>query len=315
MALKNDHRYPPLRLGRREPYLLNSCVGKTVLDLGFMDVGLTKEKVEAGALLHLWIKQAAKRLVGVDLDPSLRHLLPPDSDTYQLYFGNVEDPATFAPAKGVDFDVVIAAEIMEHVNNPGLFLDALRTVMSPTTTLVLTVPNGLRFQNIAYAHQGMEMVNPDHNYWFSPTTIQTLLNKNRFHVKALAGYIFGPEPREHLGPHGLACPGLMVEATPAMAGETPRRWQGNPPENMPLPGPPAATPAGAAGQGQGAPMPGIPAPGTVPGVGPAPAAAPAAGTSGGGAQPQVVPGVGGGRASGSMPAAVAQSHQQGAGGG
>ncbi len=229
MALKNDHRYPPLRLGRREPYLLERCKDKRVLDLGFMDVGLTREKVQSGALLHLWIKEVASMHVGIDLDPSLRHLLPPDSDTYQLFFGNVEDPATYAPAKDVGFDVVIAAEIMEHVNNPGLFLDALRTVMSPKTNLILTVPNALRFQNLAYAHQGMEMVNPDHNYWFSPTTIQTLLNKNRFHVNALAGYIFGPEQPEHLGPHGLACPGLIAEACPAQPGEIPRRWLGDAP--------------------------------------------------------------------------------------
>jgi 2-polyprenyl-3-methyl-5-hydroxy-6-metoxy-1,4-benzoquinol methylase len=241
MPLDNDHRYPPLRLGRREPYILNLCKGKRVLDLGFMDVGLTQEKAQVGSLLHQMIHQVAAVHVGIDLDSSLRHLLPPDSDRYKLFFGNVEDPATFAQVGEMRFDVVVAAELIEHVNNPGLFLSAVRTVMTPATTLLLTVPNALRFQNLVYAHQGLEKVNPDHNYWFSPATIQTLLNKNGFHVNALAGYIFGPERPEHLGPHGLACPGLIVEGSIVQGGERPRRWPGQCAAPQPQPQPQAQT--------------------------------------------------------------------------
>lgn len=224
MALNNRHVYPALSLGRREPYILNKCAGKRVLDLGFIDSGWTPERIAAGNLLHLWIRKTASLLVGVDLDDSFRHLLPPDSENYRLLFGNVEDETVMKALRAFDFDVVVAAEILEHVDNPGLFLRSVKGVMKPGASLVLSVPNGLRHQNAAYVAQGIEMVHPDHNYWYSPTTIQTLLTKNGFHVTSLAGYIFGPETPAQLGPCGLGCPGLVVEAIPVQAGEKAKRW-------------------------------------------------------------------------------------------
>jgi glycosyltransferase involved in cell wall biosynthesis/2-polyprenyl-3-methyl-5-hydroxy-6-metoxy-1,4-benzoquinol methylase len=224
MALDLRNAYPPLDLGRREPYILSRCAGRRVLDLGCVDVGLAEEKAQAGGLLHMWIKEVAAHLVGIDIDPSYRHLLPPASETYDVHFGNVEDPATFDPVRHVDFDVIVAAEIVEHLNNPGLFLWAIRDLMRPHTRLIVTVPNAMRFQLAENVRAGVEMVHPDHNYWFSPTTLQTLLNKNGLHVEHLRGYSSGTETAEQLGPQGLGCPGLIAEGSVCVAGEVPRRW-------------------------------------------------------------------------------------------
>jgi 2-polyprenyl-3-methyl-5-hydroxy-6-metoxy-1,4-benzoquinol methylase len=43
---------------------------------------------------------------------------------------------------GLELDVVIASEVMEHVENPLEFLLRLRSLLSPTGKLLLTVPNG-----------------------------------------------------------------------------------------------------------------------------------------------------------------------------
>ncbi len=222
--------FPPLELGRREPYILQRVAGQRVLDLGFVDWPITQERIDSGKLLHFEIIKRAKAVVGVDQDASVRHAFPPDSDTYRLFFGNVEDPATFAPIKdaGLELDLVLAGEILEHLNNPGLFFDAIRTVMSEHTTLLITVPNGLRGINHGYTQQGIEWVHPDHNYWYSPHTIQTLCNKNGFHVDFLRGYTYGSETPQVLGPSGLGCPGLICEASLARPGEALRRWPAAP---------------------------------------------------------------------------------------
>jgi len=227
VGLKLDHPYPTLELGRREPYIFNLVRGKNVVDLGFVDVG--HERLEKGGLLHLEIARLANVTFGVDIDDTYRHLFPPQSETYQLYFGDVEDPETFRPVResGVAVDLVLAGEIMEHLNNPGLFLDAIRTVMGPGSKLIVTVPNGLRAINHGYTQKGMEWVHPDHNYWYSPTTIQNLLNKNGFHVDYLRGYTYGNETSQMLGPCGLGCPGLIAEASAAQPGEALRRWPDN----------------------------------------------------------------------------------------
>ncbi len=42
---------------------------------------------------------------------------------------------------GTDFDVVLAADVLEHLINPGLFLTVIRQVISPEGTAIICVPN------------------------------------------------------------------------------------------------------------------------------------------------------------------------------
>jgi SAM-dependent methyltransferase len=226
MAINLYRKYEPLPLCRKEIALLERCQDKHVLDLGFMDTGWTEEKVKQGNLLHFMIRRVAASLTGIDIDPSLRHLLPEESANYKVFFGNVEDPETYAPVSDMTFDVVVAAELLEHLNNPGMFLQSVRTVMRERTILLVTVPNCLRHTNYANALKGVEMVHPDHNYWFSPTTIQTLLNRNGYHIKDMKSYVYGNERPEAIGLSRLACMGLVVEASSAREGETPQSWRG-----------------------------------------------------------------------------------------
>jgi glycosyltransferase involved in cell wall biosynthesis len=227
MAMNLQQDYPPLELSRREPYVLEQCRGKRVCDLGFSDWPVTEQRIRDGALLHHEIHKVASFHAGVDGDADCRHLFKPDDEHYRLCFGNVEDADTFAPLADADIELVVAGEIMEHLNNPGLFLDAVKTVMGPASTLLITVPNGLWFGHTPYAQAGIEWVHPDHNYWYSPTTIQTLLNKHGYHVDLLRGYHYGSEPAGRMGPSNLGCPGLIVHASLAAEGtayESLRRW-------------------------------------------------------------------------------------------
>lgn len=54
---------------------------------------------------------------------------------YHDYVQNVAD------LQGQKFDVVFSSEVIEHVRNPGAFVDLLKSYLSESGTLVLTTPN------------------------------------------------------------------------------------------------------------------------------------------------------------------------------
>ncbi len=54
--------------------------------------------------------------------------------------GNVET-ATLEPLGGRPFDVIVAGEIIEHLENPGLFLRACRPLLSAEGSLIITTIN------------------------------------------------------------------------------------------------------------------------------------------------------------------------------
>src|SRR3990167_9116476 len=90
--------------------------GKSVLDLGCVDHEADKESGEEW--LHRKIKSSASDLLGIDYQIEVVKALREKG--YNVVSGNVE-------ALHLDrtFDVITAGNIIEHVSNPGLFLDSV----------------------------------------------------------------------------------------------------------------------------------------------------------------------------------------------
>ena len=79
----------------------------------------------------------ATRFVGADAD---RGTLAFARERYPLPNLDFCEPEELIPDER--FDVVIASEVLEHVEDPLAFLSSMRRYLKPTGRLVLTVPNG-----------------------------------------------------------------------------------------------------------------------------------------------------------------------------
>ncbi len=183
------HQLPdaPLVQGRVN-FILDHCRGKRVLHLGCVDAGLLAERYARGELVHQKLAAVSADLWGVDIDVEGIAFLQEQGFPH-LFVGDVCDLATFTRLGDVRFDVILASEVVEHVLNPGLFLDAVKTVMTPgQTTLIVTVPNAFRISTLLWLRHGVEYVHPDHNYWFSCYTVTNLLRKCGFAVDAVFMY-------------------------------------------------------------------------------------------------------------------------------
>jgi SAM-dependent methyltransferase len=98
---------------------------------------------------------------------------------------------------GRQFDTIVAADILEHLENPGLFLVAARQHLAPGGRLVVTTPSPFMFTNFLYAllHYPKTCQNPEHTTWFCPQTLKNLAARCEFSVIHYEPIWFYPKGR------------------------------------------------------------------------------------------------------------------------
>ena len=176
----------------RQDLVVERCRGRRVLHLGCVDAGLLEERLRRGELMHQRLAAVAGDLWGLDIDAAGLDALRRHGFT-QLVAGDVSDLDRIPAFHGRTFDVIVASEILEHLDNPGAFLDAARRLMADSEAqLIVTVPNAFRLETLLGLLRGVERVHPDHVYWFSYHTVTHLLRRHGFDVAESYMYSFAP---------------------------------------------------------------------------------------------------------------------------
>ncbi len=179
------HKLPKAKLIKsRDEWILNFCRGKVVLHLGFADEGLMDERLAVGDWLHEKLVHVAQAVVGIDI--SERGVKKArDLGFSYCFVGDVEKLNSIIETLPFDkshFEVVLAADIIEHLNNPGAFLKELYEFVDSNTDIIITTPNALSFKTLFFPIAKVEIVHPDHNFWYSPITLIDFLAKFKFEV-------------------------------------------------------------------------------------------------------------------------------------
>jgi 2-polyprenyl-3-methyl-5-hydroxy-6-metoxy-1,4-benzoquinol methylase len=186
-ALNFEHRLGRVRRVDRNAFLLERARGKKVLHLGCADEHTVKTKLWKDRHLHAQLSTVAKELWGVDLSEEALSELR-QAGFGNLIRGNVEHLDEIAELRNQHFDLVIAGELIEHIFNPGLFLESCRHICSADTELILTTPNALVYSQTIFALLDREAIHPDHTLMWSPTTLRTLVSRSGFVVKEFLVY-------------------------------------------------------------------------------------------------------------------------------
>ena len=116
---------------------------------------------------------------------------------FEAYNADVEDRAALEALELEAGEIVLAGELLEHLDRPADFLEAVKALVAPDGRLVLTTPNAHSLTNALAAVAGRELVNPDHVSWLSWRTLETLLGRHGWRVERLSYYRF---PRVEGGP-------------------------------------------------------------------------------------------------------------------
>jgi len=167
--------------------------------LGCTNYPYTSEAINGGNLLHLLLKEKCSELYGFDDDQNGLDILSQHGCT-NLFKANLEELGSVPLDE--TFDVIVAGEIIEHLNNPGLFLSGIKRFIGPKTKLIITTVNaycGFRFA--LYALNGKrgrnEQIHPDHVAYYSYSTLSVLLNRYDLKIENFLYYDLGTEHRPY----------------------------------------------------------------------------------------------------------------------
>jgi len=143
-----------------------------------------------GALLHR-LKQRGWQVCGVEISPSAEYARNARSlDVRSLPLEQNNFPSG-------SFDVVLASHLIEHLNDPALFVHETFRILKPSGHLYITTPNIAGFQARVFGSAWRSAIF-DHLYLFSVKTLKALLSRAGFRIERVrtwGGLAAGTAPR------------------------------------------------------------------------------------------------------------------------
>ncbi len=151
--------------------------GKDVLD-----VGCVEHTINAIADNPFWVHSFLRdnsNVLGIDiLEKEIKVFV---AGGWNMKVANAE---TFELKE--KFDVIFAGELIEHLSNPGLFLQQSKKHLKKNGLLVITTPNTFyapRLLRSIFTLNDDPVANEEHTNWFSPTTLKTLFEREGFDIE------------------------------------------------------------------------------------------------------------------------------------
>lgn len=148
----------------RDEFIVDLCRGKRVMHLGC-----------ASGTLDTAIREVATSVVGVDREDPCDIKVDLDNCTGTLCEGA--------------YDLVVLADTLEHLANPGNLLREIRAANCP---VLISVPNAFGDVGAIHMEKFKENVNLGHYAYYSYWTLRQLVEKYGFTLEKYLGYRYNP---------------------------------------------------------------------------------------------------------------------------
>lgn len=167
----------PNVLVNRLEKIIEICSDKNIVHIGCCDhISVIDEKMKNEKWLHGLLDKNCPNVIGIDIC----------SEAVE-YCNNkricrtpiIDADCRVCKVDGLEnYDIVLMAEMIEHINNPVDFLIQTYSNFSAQGfkgKYVITAPNALGLIRRNIFKKGYERINTDHKYWFSPYTLAKIM--------------------------------------------------------------------------------------------------------------------------------------------
>lgn len=185
--LSMAHKLPPARMVDRIDFLADQARSRRVIHVGFVDTGCRSMQNTAGTWLHAHLAHGATSLVGIDVDEV--GVKEAEVAGYEAYAVDCRDREAVEALEIAPAQLVIAGEVIEHVDDPGNFLAGLHALVAPGGQLIITTPNAYGLFNVFASLAHREINHPDHVVMFTWRTLTNLASRHGWRPVETAMYV------------------------------------------------------------------------------------------------------------------------------
>lgn len=161
-------------------FVMRYAHGKSVLDIGC--VQHNPANYRSKYWLHKALQSVSRELIGIDLyQDGVAHL--------QKLGYNVEVADAQDFDLGRTFEIIVACDLIEHLENLDGFLESCKRHLVPDGRLLISTPNPWYWRNFLKAALSKEVRNnPEHTCWMCVRTLRQLVRR---HGMGIGEVIFG----------------------------------------------------------------------------------------------------------------------------
>ena len=187
-ALFENEKVAPVRITGylgKDDAILELARGHSVLHLGcvgFTDLGPEERIRLAPQSLH-WKLSQASETIGVDYSKPVIEEYRRLGIFDNVIWGNVQKLEDL-PLNST-FDVVVAADIIEHLSSPGAMLDGIKRFCTSASRVVITTPHAFGLLNYLRFLAGRFEEGHEHVMTFNVANIDNLLKRHGYEIDSL----------------------------------------------------------------------------------------------------------------------------------
>lgn len=161
-------------------FITKYCHQKDVLDLGCVEHD--PQNYQSRYWSHKALKSVARSVLGMDIYKEGVDFLV--AKGFNVVHGDAQNFYL-----GSKFDVIVAGDLIEHLENFDGFLECSREHMHRDSRLLISTPNPWYWRFIVKAVLLKEVPNnPEHTCWFCPRTLRQLVRRHDLDITEI---VFG----------------------------------------------------------------------------------------------------------------------------
>ncbi len=172
---KNIYSFSEDEFGVHKKILKKISSNQIILEIGCANGYLTKH-----------FKKLNNRVVAVEINPKARKYA--EKYCSKLIIGDIEDKDTLNKLKLYKFDLIVLADILEHLKNPGVLLEKLKPFLKKDGKIIISIPNigfftsRLQLLKGRFEYQDFGIMDRTHLRFFTKSSISKLIAKAGFKI-------------------------------------------------------------------------------------------------------------------------------------